>query len=89
MNDPMDTITDAETRLQREDIERRNQSDAAEVRKALEEIAVRMDEQADDVFADLANDEMADDAERAERDAQGHAFRRAAEIIRYQIECEA
>lgn len=48
----------------------------------LEAIAVAHDAKADDLFTDFSNGEHHDVTE-----AQAH--RRAAEIIRYQIECEA
>lgn len=54
----------------------------------LERLAVRHDEQADDLFADIANGEILTKEEKAEMDAEAQAHRRAAEIIRYQIECE-
>lgn len=50
----------------------------------LERIAVGLDDKADDIFGDISN------GQRPSADgAEAQAFRRAAEIIRYQIECEA
>jgi hypothetical protein len=48
----------------------------------MERIAVDLDAKADDIFADIANGEEGDDD-------QAQAYRRCAEIIRYQVECEA
>ena len=55
----------------------------------LELLAIRHDEQADDLFADIANGEALSAEEKAEMDAEAQAHRRAAEIIRHQVECEA
>lgn len=48
----------------------------------MEAIAASLDEKADDIFGIIANGGVADDDE-------AQAYRRCAEIIRYQIECEA
>lgn len=54
----------------------------------LEAIAVELDEHADDLFARIANDEFTDEG-KPDADAEAQAHRRAAEIIRHQIKCEA
>lgn len=56
----------------------------------LEQIAVELDAKADDLFTDIAKGmtpDSEDDDGYYEREAQ--AYRRAAEIVRHQIECEA
>jgi hypothetical protein len=62
-------------------------------REHLEAIAVKHDEQADDIYGDvnhqLTTGSGIDRDERDERVREADAHRRAAEIIRYQLECEA
>jgi len=48
----------------------------------MERIAATLDEKADCIFCNIANGEEGDDDE-------AQAYRRCAEIIRYQVECEA
>ena len=54
----------------------------------LERIATEHDEKADNLFTDIANDKFTDEG-KADATTEAQAHRRAAEIIRYQIECEA
>lgn len=54
--------------------------------QCLETIAVGLDEKADDLFTDIANDTYP--SRKKEHTIKAQAYRRAAEIIRYQIECE-
>lgn len=48
----------------------------------MEAIAARLDEKADDIFGNIADG-------RVDDDDKAQAYRRCAEIIRYQMECEA